>query len=85
VRVILDEAESTWCFLEPIKAHDEALDFATFTKELMDLLFGGVEGEVADVEGCSVFELVFGFGGGFAVEAVVAVAFTSALLHGLLV
>jgi hypothetical protein len=33
----------------------------------VDLLFGGVEGEVADVEGCGVLELVDGFRGGGAV------------------
>jgi hypothetical protein len=40
----------------------------------MDLLFGGVEGEVANVEGCGVFELVFWFGGGGAVGVVGAIA-----------
>jgi hypothetical protein len=47
----------------------------------VDLLFGGVEGEVADVERGCVFELVFG-GGGASAEVVVAgiVAVASALL-----
>ena len=46
----------------------------------MDLLFGGVEGKVADVEGGCVFELVFGRGGAAAV-IVTSVAVASALLE----
>jgi hypothetical protein len=67
--------------LEAVEAHDEALDLAALAEELVDLLLGGVEGEVADVEGAGVLELVFGLRGGFAVERlVVAAAFASALL-----
>jgi hypothetical protein len=46
----------------------------------VDLLLGCVEGEVADVEGGSVFELVFGLWRGFAVQVIIAVAFASSLL-----
>ena len=79
MRIILHEAEPTRRFLEPIQAHDQALDFAALAEQLVDLLFGGVEGEVADVERCRVFELVFGRGGAPA-EVVVTVAVSSALL-----
>jgi hypothetical protein len=84
VCVVLDEAEATGRLLKAVKAHDEALDLTAFAKQLVYLLFGGVEGEVADVEGSSVFELVFGLGRGLAVLVVVAVAFASALLYILL-
>jgi hypothetical protein len=67
VRVVLDKAEAAGRLVEPVEAHDQALDAAAFAEELVDLLFGGVEGEVADVEGCGVLELVDGFGGGGAV------------------
>jgi hypothetical protein len=40
----------------------------------VDLLFGRVEGEVADVEGCRVLQLVDGLGGGRAVVGVAALA-----------
>jgi hypothetical protein len=66
--------------LEAVEAHDEALDFATFAEQLVYLLFGGVEGEVADVEGGSVFELVFGLGRGFAVGLLVASAASPLLI-----
>lgn len=59
VRVVLDEAESTGRLLEAVEAHYQALDFAALGEEFVDLLLGGVEGEVADVEGCGVFELIF--------------------------
>jgi hypothetical protein len=81
VRVILDETEAAGCFLEAIESHDEALDFPAFGEEFVDLFLRGVEGEVADVQGCGIFELVFGFGGGGAVEVVGAAAFASALLY----
>jgi hypothetical protein len=67
VRVVLDKAEAAGRLVEAVEAHDQALDAAALAEELVDLLFGGVEGEVADVEGCGVLELVDGFGGGGAV------------------
>ena len=57
--VVFDEAEAAGGLLEAIQAHDEALDLTTLGEELVDLLLGGVEGEVADVEGGGVGELVF--------------------------
>jgi len=53
--------------MEAVEAHDQALDAAALAEELVDLLLGRVEGEVADVEGCGVLELVDGFGRGGAV------------------
>jgi hypothetical protein len=44
----------------------------------VDLLFGRVEGEVADVEGCCVLEFVFGFGSLFLGSVVVGSALVSA-------
>ena len=41
--VVFDEAEATRSLLEAIEAHDETFDFADFGKELVDLLFSGVE------------------------------------------
>lgn len=51
VGVVFHEAEATGRLVEPVEAHDEALDLAALGEELVDLLFGGVEGQVADVEG----------------------------------
>jgi len=48
----------------------------------VDLLFGGVEGEVADVEGGCVFEFVFGLGGLFLRSVVVGSALVSATVLG---
>jgi hypothetical protein len=81
VRVVLNEAEAARCLLEAVEAHDQALDFAAFAEKLVYLLFGCVEGEVADVESSSVFELVFRFRRGFAVQLLIAGA-ASALLKG---
>lgn len=67
MRVVLDEAEAAGGFVEAVQPHDEAFYSAALAEELVDLLFGRVEGEVADVEGCGVLELVDGFGGGGAV------------------
>jgi hypothetical protein len=74
VSIVLDEAEAAGSFVEAVQSHDEPLDAAAFAEELVDLLFGRVEGEVADVEGCGVLELVDGFGGGGAVVGVAAFA-----------
>ncbi|RUP46831.1 hypothetical protein BC936DRAFT_146473 [Jimgerdemannia flammicorona] len=35
--------------LVPIQPHDDTLDLATFGEQLVDLLLGGVEGQVADI------------------------------------
>lgn len=72
--IILDEAEAAGRFVEAVQAHDQALDAAAFAEEFVDLLLGRVEGEVADVEGCGVLELVHGVGGGGAVGGVAAFA-----------
>jgi hypothetical protein len=53
--------------VEAVEAHDQALDAAALAEELVDLLFGRVEGEVADVERCCVLQFVDGFGRGGAV------------------
>lgn len=42
--VVLDEAETAWSLVESVQAHDQTLDLAAFAEELVDLLFGGVEG-----------------------------------------
>jgi hypothetical protein len=76
--VVLDEAEAAGGFLEAVEAHDEALYLAAFAEELMDLLLGGVEGEVADVERGCVAQFVFGRGR--AAPVVIAVAVVLALL-----
>ena len=49
VLVVPDKAEAAICFLEAIQAHDEALDLAAFQEEHVDLLFSGVEGQVAHI------------------------------------
>jgi hypothetical protein len=77
VCVVLDEAEAARCLLEAVQAHDQALDLAALGEELVDLLLGGVEGEVADVERGRVAQLVFGRGGA---AAVVVARVASALL-----
>lgn len=63
MRVVLDEAKAAGRLVEAVEAHDEAFDAAAFGEELVDLLFGCVEGEVADVEGCGVYEGFFEGGG----------------------
>jgi hypothetical protein len=80
VCVVLDEAEAAGRLLEAVEAHDEALDLAAFAEQLVNLLFGGVEGKVADVQRRGIFELVLRLGRGFAVPVVVAVAFASPFL-----
>lgn len=74
MRVVLHEAEAAGRFVETVQAHDQALDAAAFAEELVDLLFGRVEGEVADVEGGRVLQFVHGLGGGGAVVGVAALA-----------
>lgn len=67
VRVVLDEAETAGRLVEAVQAHDEAFDAAAFAEQLVDLFFSRVEGEVADVEGCRVLQLVHWVGRGRAV------------------
>lgn len=72
--VVLHKAEAAGRFVEAIQAHDQALDAAAFAEELVDLLLGRVEGEIADVEGCGVLQLFHGIWGGGAVGGVAALA-----------
>jgi hypothetical protein len=58
VGVVFDEAEPAGRLLEAVEAHDEPLDLAALGEQLVDLLLGGVEGQVADVEGRRVLELL---------------------------
>lgn len=74
MRVVLDKTEAAGRFVEAVQAHDQALDAAAFAKELVDLLLGRVEGEVADVEGCGVLQLFHGVWRGGAVGGVAALA-----------
>ena len=67
MRVVLHEAEAAGGLVEAVEAHDQALERADFGEELVDLLLGRVEGEVADVEGCRGGELFFEVWGGRAV------------------
>ena len=57
VSVVFDEAESARRLLKSVEAHDKALDLATLGKQLMYLLLGSVEGQVANIERGRVFEL----------------------------
>ena len=59
MRVVLYETEAAGRLLEAVQTHDYALYLAAFAEELVDLLFGRVEGQVADVEGRGVEEFVF--------------------------
>ena len=70
--VILHETEAAGGFGEAVEAHYETFDLARFGEEGVDLFFGGVEGEVADVEGCGVGEFLFEVRGGGAVGIVTA-------------
>lgn len=67
VRVVLDEAEAAGRLVEAVQPHDEALETADFGEELVDLLLGRVEGEVADVERGGGAEFFFEVRGGWAV------------------
>lgn len=60
VGVVLNKTESAGSLLETVKPHDEPLDLATFAEQFVDLFFCCIEGEVAHVQRCRVFELVFG-------------------------
>ena len=49
VRVVLDEAEAAGSLVEPVEAHDQALNLAALGEELVDLLFRGIEGPRSQV------------------------------------
>lgn len=57
---VFDKAEAAGGLVEAVQAHDQALDLAALAEELVDLLLGGEEGEVADVEGGGVCQRVLG-------------------------
>jgi hypothetical protein len=46
VSVVLDEAKAAGRLIKAVEAHDEAFDLAAFGEQLVDLLFGCVEGAV---------------------------------------
>ncbi len=82
VSIVLDETETARCLGEAIQTHDEAFELAGFGEEGVDLLFGGVKGEVADVEGAGVAELLFEVWGGGAVGIVAGGAAALFVLKG---
>lgn len=47
---ILYKAEATGGFLDLVQTHDNPLDISALGEELLDLLLGGVEGQVADIQ-----------------------------------
>ncbi|RUP47905.1 hypothetical protein BC936DRAFT_145189 [Jimgerdemannia flammicorona] len=47
--VVFNKAEPAWHLLVPIQPHDDMLDLAIFREQLIDLLLGGVEGQVANI------------------------------------
>lgn len=47
---LLDKTESAGRLLVPVQSHDYAFDVTAFGEELVDLLFGREEGQVADVQ-----------------------------------
>lgn len=57
---VLDEAEAAWGLVEAVEPHDEALDLAALAKQLVHLLLGREEGEVAHVQRRRVREGVLG-------------------------
>lgn len=42
--IVFDEAETAGRFVEAVETHHQPLDFAGLGEELVDLLFGSVEG-----------------------------------------
>lgn len=56
-RYLLNKAEAAGGLLVAVKSHDDTLDLAAFGKEFIDLLLGGEEGQVSDVEGGRVGEI----------------------------
>ena len=47
---ILNKAEATGGFLDLVQPHDNPLDVSALGEELLDLLLGGVEGQVANIQ-----------------------------------
>lgn len=81
VGVVFDEAEAARRLGEAVQPHDQPFDLAALGEELVDLLLGRVEREVADVQRRGVLERVGDLGLAaaavglvFAVAAVTAVA-----------
>jgi hypothetical protein len=60
MRVVFHEAKPTRRLIETIQSHHQPLDLAALGEELVDLFFGRVEGEIADVESGGIFEGIFG-------------------------
>lgn len=57
---VLDEAEAAGGLVEAVEPHDEPLDLAALAEQLVHLLLGREEGEVAHVQRRRVREGVFG-------------------------
>ena len=51
MRIVFYEAEPTRSQLVLVEAHNDALDFADFRKELPDLFLAGEEGQITDIDG----------------------------------
>jgi hypothetical protein len=82
--IVLYETEAAGSLLEAIEAHHEAFDLAAFRKEFVDLLFGGIKRQIANVESGGILQLVFDFGLEL-VFAIAAISLAFTLLKALLV
>lgn len=80
VSVILHKAEPAGGLLKAVETHDETLDLSTFGEEFVNLFFGGVEGQVPDVERGRVLQLLLRIGGGFTRAVVVPFAVVASSL-----
>jgi len=56
--VILHKAEATRCLFHPIQSHDDTFHLSTHSKQLVDLIFICIEGEVPHVEGATLMKLL---------------------------
>lgn len=68
MRKVLNKAEAAGRLVEAVEPHDQPLDLAALAEQLVDLLLGREEGQIADVERRRVREGVLGglrISGGF--------------------
>ena len=56
--VILHKAETTRCLFHSIQSHDDTFHLSTHSKQLVDLIFICVEGEVPHIEGATLLKLL---------------------------
>lgn len=83
-RVVLDEAEATGRLLDFVQADDDALHVSAFRKYVVDLVLGGIKGEISNIQSVALLQqllLIIAVTLTTQTKGVISISTASELLH----